>query len=119
MSKEVLTVSKIDLEIDLNDKKLPVGIRWKSDANPQGTDFSECKAISLALFDKEYKDTFKIDLWTTEMQVVEMDRFIFQTLRSLGDTYFKATNNQELANEMQMFVDYFGKKTGIITEEPQ
>lgn len=117
MSNEENKKSIIEVEIELNDKKHPMAIRWKSNDNPQGPEFAECKAISLALFDKEYKDTLKIDLWTSEMQVVEMDRFIFQTLRSLGDTYYKATNNQELANEMQLFVDHFGKKTGIITEE--
>ncbi len=119
MSSESTTKSKIELEIELDDAKLPISIRWKSDANPQGPNYTECKAFSLALFDKEYKDTFKIDLWTKEMQVVEMDRFIFQTLRSLGDTYFRSTNNSDLANEMQRFVDYFGQKTGIITEENQ
>ncbi|MCZ2101333.1 MAG: hypothetical protein LC107_07340 [Chitinophagales bacterium] len=119
MDNKITTKSTIELEIELNEEKLPVGIRWKSEANPQGPDYTECKAFSLALFDKEYKDTFKIDLWTKEMQVVEMDRFIFQTLRSLGDTYYRSTNNQELANEMQQFVDYFGRKTGIITDEPE
>ncbi len=117
MSKESITKSTIEVEVELDKEMMPVQIRWKSEANPQGPDYVECKAFSLALFDKEYKDTFKIDLWTKEMQVVEMDRFIFQTLRSLSDTYFKATKNHELANEMQMFVDHFGRRTGIITEE--
>jgi gliding motility-associated protein GldC len=117
MNNESNTKSTIEVEVELDKDMMPVAIRWKSEANPQGADFAECKAFSLALFDKEYKDTFKIDLWTKEMQVVEMDRFVFQTLRSLGDTYFKATKNQDLANEMQMFVDHFGRRTGIITEE--
>jgi hypothetical protein len=41
---------------------------------------------------------------------------VFQTLRAMADTYHRATQNAELANEMQHFVDYFGKKTGIIQE---
>ena len=48
------------------------------------------------------------------MQVIEMDRFVFQTLRGLADTYFKATQNAELATSMRQFVHYFGEKTGII-----
>lgn len=117
MGKPVVKKSLIEIEIGLNEDKHPETIHWRSNDNPNGSDFTECKAISLALFDKDYKDTLKIDLWTTEMQVVEMDRFMFQTLRSLADTYFRATNNQQLANDMQLFVDYFGKQTGIITEE--
>ncbi|MBK9581336.1 MAG: gliding motility protein GldC [Saprospiraceae bacterium] len=119
MSKPVVKKSLIEIEIGLNEDKMPETIQWRSDDNPNGKDFTECKAISLALFDKDYKDTFKIDLWTTEMQVIEMDRFMYQTLRSLADTYFRATNNQQLANDMQLFVDYFGKQTGIIAPETE
>ncbi len=117
MNKPIVKKSKIEIEIGLNEDKHPESIFWKSNDNPNGLDFTECKAFSLSVFDKEYKDTLKIDLWTTEMQVVEMDRFVFQTLRSLADTYHKATNNTELSNDMQLFVDYFGKQTGIIQEE--
>ena len=76
-----------------------------------------CKAMLLSLFDKKTKDTMKIDLWTTEMQVVEMDRFIFQSLRAISDTYYKATNNKEMAEKMAAFVDHFGKETEIIPKE--
>jgi hypothetical protein len=43
-----------------------------------------------------------------------MDRFFFQTLRGMADTYFKATQNRELAVDMQRFVQYFGEKTEIL-----
>ena len=121
MKKQIVKKSKIEIEIGLNEDKHPESIHWKNDDNPEGQNYTECKAMMLVLFDKEYKDTFKIDLWTTEMQVVEMDRFIFQHLKSLTDTYFRATGNNKLASEMQMFVDYFGKETGILqdVEEPQ
>jgi gliding motility-associated protein GldC len=116
LKKQIVKKSKIEIEIGLNEDKHPESIHWKSDDNPEGQNFIECKAMMLALFDKEYKDTFKIDLWTTEMQVVEMDRFVFQHLKSLADTYFRATGNNKLASEMQMFVDYFGKETGILQD---
>jgi hypothetical protein len=48
------------------------------------------------------------------MQVVEMDRFVFQTLRSLADTYQRATNNNNLASAMQGFAEYFGEQTDIL-----
>jgi gliding motility-associated protein GldC len=87
---------------------------WIAPDNPNHNDPQECKAMLLSLFDKESKDTLKIDLWTTEMQVVEMDRFMYQTLRSLSDTYFKATQNKNLAVDMQRFVQYFGEETEIL-----
>lgn len=59
----------------------------------------------------------KLDLWTKDMQVDEMDRFIFQTIRAMADTYFKATQNNKLAADMQRFVQYFGEQTEIIPRQ--
>lgn len=113
---KVASTNTIAIDVALNEDKHPVGISWNSTANPDGTEAKECKAMLLSLFDKDHLDTFKIDLWTSEMQVSEMDRFMFQTLRALADTYFKATRNQELANDMQRFVQYFGEETEILAK---
>ncbi len=105
--------SEIKIDIGLDENKVPETIEWiANDGN--GPQTRQCKAMLLSFFDEETKDTFKIDLWTKEMQTVEMDRLMFQTLRALSDTYFKATRNAELANAMRQFVDYFGQKTEII-----
>ena len=74
----------------------------------------EIKAFLLSMFDADTKDTLKIDLWTKDFQVMEMDRFFYQTFRAMCDTYQKATQNNELANAMRDFTNYFGEKTGII-----
>ena len=112
--KEPAKISQIRINIGLDEKNVPVTMDWDADDNPQKGNPAPCKAMLLSLFDKESLDTVKIDLWTTEMQVNEMDRFFFQTLRAMADTYFKATQNKELAVDMQKFVHYFGEKTGII-----
>jgi len=104
--------SKIVLEIGLDDKKHPVEITWQ--AEDQMKEPEACKAMLISLFDAKRKDTLKIDLWTEDFQVHEMDRFMYQSLRALADTYFKATRNQELANDFQRFVHYFGEKTEVI-----
>ena len=104
--------SEIKLQITLNDQNIPEQIDWMATDNPNSG--STCKAFLLSLFEKDSRDTLKIDLWTEDMQVVEMDRFIFHTLRSIADTYQKATNNLTLANEMQKFAQYFGEKTEIL-----
>lgn len=116
MSKNT-TKNTISIDVILNEEKHPVDILWNSTANPKDTPDSECKAMLLSLFDKNHLDTYKIDLWTSEMQVAEMDRFMFQTLKALADTYFKATRNQQLANDMQRFVQYFGEETEIIPKD--
>ncbi len=103
--------SQLTITVTLDHQNVPEALHWKADDNPEG---SECKAMLLSLFDRESLDTVKIDLWTKDMQVNEMDRFFFQTLRALADTYFKATQNRDLAVDMQRFVQYFGEKTEIL-----
>ncbi len=100
----------INIAVSLDEAGVPAKMEWQAD----GQATQPCKAMLLSLFDETTKDTLKIDLWTKDMQVVEMDRFFFQTLRALADTYFKATQNQALAADMQRFVQYFGEKTEIL-----
>jgi gliding motility-associated protein GldC len=116
MDNQVEKSSQILLKVGLNKEQVPVRMDWMAEDHPQNAEWTEIKAMMVSLFDVETKDTMRIDLWTTEMRVDEMDRFVFQTLRAMADTYHRATQNSELANEMQHFVDYFGKKTGIIQE---
>ena len=114
MDKQIKKTSNINIKVGLDNQNHPIDIQWMSDDNPNGNKYAEAKAMLLSFFDKEHLDTYKIDIWTPELQVVEMDRLIFQTLRALADTYQKATRNNELANDMQKFVHYFGEETEII-----
>lgn len=107
-----MSSSQIKVDIKLDEKKLPSKITM---SDP--TQSVDCKAMMLAFFDRKAKDTLRIDLWTKEMQVLEMDRFFFESLRSMADTYVRATRNKELGNEFQKFAQYFGEKTGIISEK--
>lgn len=117
MQDKIVKSSEISIKIGLDEKMVPTRMDWKADDNPEGNEYQECKAMLLSIFDKEHYDTLKIDLWTKDMQVNEMDRFFFQTLRGLADTYRRATQNTELANEMHKFVQYFGEKTEVIPKQ--
>lgn len=107
----VKTNKEITIKIGLDANNIPVQLNWKATDDPN---YKECKAMLLSLFDKNRRDTLKVDLWTSELQVNEMDRFMFQTLRGLADTYFNATKNNELASAMQQFANYFGEQTEIL-----
>jgi len=111
------TEKKIHIQVGLDPENRPVQIRWSAEDDPRGAKWQESKAMLLSLFDRETLDTLKIDLWTKDMQVMEMDRFFFQTLRSLADTYFRATQNNQLASDFQKFVQYFGEQTEIIPKK--
>jgi gliding motility-associated protein GldC len=110
----IVKTSEIKIRVGLNAENTPSKMEWMAEDNPGGAQWSETKAMFLALFDKENKDTLKIDIWTQEMQVLEMDRMVYQTIRALADTYFKATQNTELANQMQQFAQFFGEQVEII-----
>lgn len=110
INNKVVQTKDIVISVGLNEDNMPVSMKWQA----EGAEPEECKAMLLSLFDENAKETLKIDLWTLDMQVIEMDRFFFQTLRGLAETYFKATKNQALATDFQRFVQYFGEKTDII-----
>ena len=106
----------IHIKVKLDDQSVPEEITWKADDQTNSTE-QPCKGLLLSLFDGERKETLKIDLWTKHMEVGEMDRFVFHAMRSMADTYYKATQNADLANDMQRFVQYFGEQTNIIPKE--
>ena len=77
MDKIVKKTSDIEVKVGLNEANLPVKIEWRAADNPDLKDFQECKAMMLGFFAKESLETMKMDLWTTEMQINEMDRLCF------------------------------------------
>ena len=109
--------STISIDVELDENKHPVNIEWISSDTPVEMDKKSAKGMLLSLFDRDHMDTYKIDLWTNDLQLVEMDRFMYQTLRALADTYFQATKNEDLANDMRKFVQYFGQETELLPKE--
>lgn len=108
--------SRIQIEVSLDEDQVPSEIRWKADDGPT-TDFKAVKSIFLSLYDEESEETMKLDLWTKEFRVDEMDVFVFQVLRTMADSYYKATNNADLANQMAQFAQHFGTETGLLKPE--
>ncbi|MBK9338693.1 MAG: gliding motility protein GldC [Lewinellaceae bacterium] len=114
-TNEIAKTSDITIRVGLDKDRVPVKIEWSATDMHEAGKMDECKAMAVALFDKDHRETLRIDLWTNEMQVQEMDRFFYQTLRSLSQTYLRATQNKELAEEMAKFAHYFGEKSGSKT----
>lgn len=109
--------SKIQLEVILDEQNVPEKIFWSAE-DSSNLKPTEAKGVLISIFEKESLDTLKLDIWTKEMQIIEMDRFMYQTLNALCDTYQKATNNSQLANEFKSFINYFGETTEIIPPKP-
>lgn len=105
--------SKIQIEVTLDEDQVPSDIRWRADDSPT-TEFKEVKSVFLSLYDLSSEETMKLDLWTKEFRVDEMDKFVFQTLRTMADSYYKATSNGDMANHMVQFAKFFGTETGLL-----
>ena len=65
----------------------------------------------LAFWDGAEKTALRIDLWTKEMMVDEMTDFFYQTLMTMADTYNRATQHEELVEEMKKFAHEFYHKS--------
>lgn len=111
---EIAHTSDITIRVGLDANRVPIHIEWTAQDLQNGGQMEACKALLIALFNREQRDTLRIDLWTNDMQVQEMDRFIYQTLRSMSETYLRATQNKELAEQMARFAQFFGEETEIL-----
>ena len=56
----------------------------------------------------------EIDALIKKMSVEEMNKMMFQTIMTLANSYEKATSEDQLANAMRDFAEFFGEKTEII-----
>ena len=71
----------------------------------------KAKAFLLSLWDGADKTALRIDLWTKDMMVDEMEDFFYQTLMTMADTYQRATRHDDLAVEMKNFAKTFYQKS--------
>ena len=102
MEKATGRETEINFRVKLDDNNLPDKITWNA-TDGQQNDTNECKAIMIALWDKEEKNTMRIDLWTKDMPIDEMHTYFLQNLMTLTDSYFRATNNPSIKEDMLAF----------------
>ena len=100
--------SDIKLTVELDENRVPEKLHWS--AKDGGIENQEAKAMLLSVWDSSQQETLKIDLWTKDMPVDEMKQFFHQTLVSLSDTFFRATQDEKMTATMKDFCDYFAEK---------
>ncbi len=103
------TTSTIQIDIALDEQKMPAGIAWQA-TGKSGDKPNNAKAMLLAFWDKDDKTALRIDLWTKDMMVDEMTDFFYQTLVTMADTYQRATQQGDLTEEMKKFAGEFLKR---------
>ncbi len=102
--------STIQIKVSLNDQKIPEEIHWNaSDSSADNT--RKAKAFLLSLWDGQEKNALRIDLWTKDMMVDEMEDFFYQTLITMADTYQRATGYKDLSEEIKSFASNLYNKS--------
>lgn len=100
--------SEIKIKVGLDENKIPESLRWF--ANDGGIKNKEAKALLLAVWDNNEKETYQINLWTKDMPVDEMKQFFHQALVAMADSFETATNDEKMSATMRDFCDYFAEK---------
>lgn len=97
--------STISFKIQLDEKNIPEQISWE--ASDTGNKPSSTKAVACSVWDDVRQDTLRIDLWTKEMRVDEMEKFFVDTLGGLSQTIQNATGDTYLSTELNSLCERF------------
>ena len=100
--------SDIVLRVTTDENKIPESINWS--AEDGGIENENTKAAFLSVWDHKAKESLRIDLWTKDMPVDEMKHFFHQTLVTMSETYYRATQDEKMSETMKDFCDYFAEK---------
>ena len=104
-----MLTSNISIDIELDENKVPQQISWN--ATDSTADMAQkAKSMMVAFWDGADKSALRIDLWTKDMMVDEMADFYYQNMMGMADTYLRATQQQELVDDMKKFAKEFYKK---------
>jgi gliding motility-associated protein GldC len=103
--------SKISIEVGLDENKVPEALNWS--AEDGGVTDQSAKAMMLSVWDHNAQESLRIDLWTKDMPVDQMKVFFHQTLVSMSDTYYRATQDEKMTETMKDFCAYFAEKLNL------
>ena len=95
----IMKQSEIRFSIELDNENIPDKIFWEATDSPTGG-IEEAKSINVSIWDHQRKETMRIDLWTKDMQVDEMKRFVVDTIGGMAESIRVATGDEFMANEM-------------------
>lgn len=110
--------STIKIAVSRDPQKMINGIHWNASDSTADTD-QAAKAMILSFWDGQEKSAMRIDLWTKEMMIDEMGDFFYQTMMVMADTYGRATQQKDLAEDMKKFAaDFYKKSRALLEKQP-
>ena len=108
-----MKTAEIKLTIQLDDNNVPENIVWES-TDAGNKDQVPVKALMLSVWDPNYQNAMRLDLWTKDMPVDEMKTFFYQTLMTMGDTFLRATGEENIVEDLRDYCIHFAEKMEIV-----
>jgi len=107
----IVKKTQVKIDVGLDENNIPEEMQWT--ALDGGVLDMETKAMLLSFWDAEKQETLKMDLWVKDMPMDQMQLFFHQTLMSLSDTYYRATQDEKMTASMKDFCDFFAEKLAL------
>lgn len=103
--------TQITIDVELDDNHVPEKMTWN--AQDGGIEAQPTKATMISVWDDKTMEALRIDLWTKDMPLDQMKMFIHQILVSLGQTYGRASGEEDVAAWMEEMAEEFAVKSAI------
>lgn len=103
--------TQITIDVELDENHIPEVITWN--AQDGGVEKEETKAVMISVWDEKTSEALRIDLWTKDMPVDQMKMFMHQIFISMGNTYQRATGEDDVAAWIEQMAEEFAIKSAI------
>jgi gliding motility-associated protein GldC len=100
-----MRTSEITFTIQLDSNNIPDKMTWYASENPEEAPPQEIRSLAVAIWDHTNKGTMKIDLWTKDMEVPDMKRFIIDSIGGLGESLKSSTGDKAMHEEIVALCD--------------
>lgn len=103
--------STIAIDVETDENKVPQRIVWS--ASDGGIEDREARAMLLAMWDDREGIAMRMDLWTKEMTVEEMQHFTCQTLVARSKVSASVISDAGHARALREFTGELARRLGV------
>lgn len=97
--------SEITFSITLDHNNIPETLSWQATDSPDGAVPQQVRSLAISIWDHVSQGTMKIDLWTKDMEVPDMKRFVIDSIGGLGESLKTATGDQHMHQQIVELCD--------------
>ena len=95
-----MTKAHIDIQVELDEKRMPTRIIWKADEALSDQE-NETKAMRLSIWDDKEQHTLRLELWTQALRIDEMKRFYIDMLGDMSQSILNATGDTFMSEKLR------------------